>query len=74
MVDDFTEYLSRVSNVLDAHADKYEVMAKLIDLRGQFLGKEFDTSNDLLQMADELRVHSGYIKDVINEPHLLTKQ
>lgn len=74
MINDFTDYLTRVSDVLEQHATKYEVMARLINLRGKLLGQEFDTTDDLLQMAKQLREHSGYIKDVIDEPHLLIKQ
>lgn len=72
----FTDYLQKVVTVLDAHANKYDCMATL------FL-QTYKLKNDAMYQdhaevcqdhAKQLREHSEYIKDVIDEPHLLTVQ
>lgn len=75
----FISYLSRVVDVLNAHADKNEAMADMINLTAKAIGQDgnpinFNASQSLKEMAEVLREHSEYIQEVIDEPHLLITQ
>ena len=63
-------YLAQVVDVLNAHADKNEAMADMINLTAKFMGQDgnpinFNASQELKEMAKVLREHVGYIQEVI---------
>ncbi|UYZ86586.1 hypothetical protein [Moraxella bovis] len=70
------DYLQKVVNALNAHADKNDCMATLFlqahELKGDTMYQ--DHAIICLEHAKQLREHGGYIQEVIDEPHLLVKQ
>lgn len=75
----FINYLTQVVDILNAHADKNEAMAQMINLTAKFTGQDgnpinFNASQELKEMAEVLQEHGGYIQEVIDEPHLLIIQ
>lgn len=70
------EYLQKVVNALNAHADKNDCMATLFlqahELKGDTMYQDHATI--CLEHAKQLREHAHYIQEVIDNPHLLVKQ
>lgn len=70
------DYLQKVVNALELHAQKHATMADLFGKAHELKGDTMyqDHATICLEYAKQLREHGEYIQEVIDEPHLLVKQ
>lgn len=79
----FVHYLENVEAVLEQHAIKCDVLAQLLQTSNQISQSPYMPSEQVQEVllnaitamqehAQQLREHGGYIREVIEQPHLLS--